>query len=334
MVYHPKGQSSDTDMSKGPSTSTYGALRASLGYPEPFTINYLEIGNEDFLNGGIPTYIGMYLYVTSDRWQKVTAFLDYRFNMFYNAVKEAYPQMNIISSIWVGYFNTPPPAEVIQDLHDYLSVDGMVAKFGGYDHANRSYPVLVGEYAAIYDAEHVDPNQLDNPTLQSATSEAVYFLGLERNADLIVGICHGALIKSLHDEPDNVAMLKHSPTEVVRSMSYYVAKLFATNFGTETVAVTGNVGYGPLYWAATKNDEGTYFVKIVNYDGAASTPITVVIPGKTNAATLKTLTAPNMYSTNTLGNMTSVWTETKIPSCKGKYTFTLTGNYVNAVLVV
>lgn len=255
--------------------------------------------------------------------------------MFYNAIKENYPNMNIISSIWAGYFTNPPlPVNVIQDLHDYLSVDDMVSKFDGYDHADRNYPVLVGEYAAIYDDQHVNPNQLDNPTLQSATSEAVYFLGLERNADLIVGISHGALIKSVHDEPDNVAMIKHSPTTIVRSMSYYVAKLFGTNFGSETVAVTGDVTYGPLYWAATKNDDETFFVKIVNYDGDASTPITVVIPGKSNAATLKTLSAPDKDSTNTLGNIQSVWTETKVPGSEGNYSFTLTGSYISAVLVV
>lgn len=253
--------------------------------------------------------------------------------MFYNAIKNVYPNMKIISSIWEGYFTTPPPVGVIQDLHDYLSVDEMVGKFSGYDHADRSYPVLVGEYAAIYDAEHVNPNQLDNPTLQSATSEAVYFLGLERNADLIVGISHGALIKSFHDEPDNVAMIKHTANTIVRSYSYYVAKLFATNYGTHTVAVTGNENYGPLYWAATRNDAGTYFVKVVNYGGLASTPVTVVIPGKTNAAKLITVSGPNMYSTNTLGNITSVWTETTVPSSSGGYSFTLEGSYISAVLV-
>jgi alpha-N-arabinofuranosidase len=253
--------------------------------------------------------------------------------MFYNAIKGAYPNINIISSIWVGYFTTPPPVNTIQDLHDYLSVEDMVSKFNGYDNADRNYPVLVGEYAAIYDNEHINPNQLDNPTLQSATSEAIYFLGLERNADLIVGISHGALIKSLHDEIDNVAMMKHTPNAIVRSMSYYVAKLFATNYGTETVPITADSPYGPLYWAATKNDTGTYFVKIVNYDGASSTPVTVVIPGKTNDATLITLTAPDMYSTNTLGNITSVWTESTVAISAEGYSFTLTGNYISAVLV-
>jgi alpha-L-arabinofuranosidase len=119
----------------------------------------------------------------------------------------------------------------------------------------------------------------------------------------------------------------------VRSYSYYVAKLFATNYGTETVAVTGDSVYGPLYWAATKNDAGTYFVKIVNYGGFDSTPVTVAIPGKTNNATLITVSGPDTYSTNTPGNITSVWTETTVRSSSGGYSFILNGSYINAVLV-
>lgn len=32
-----------------PATSKPAALRASLGHPEPFHLQYVEIGNEDFL---------------------------------------------------------------------------------------------------------------------------------------------------------------------------------------------------------------------------------------------------------------------------------------------
>ncbi|KAH8703439.1 glycoside hydrolase family 51 protein [Talaromyces proteolyticus] len=283
----------------GPENSTYGSLRASLGYPDPFTIKYVEIGNEDFFDSS-------------------NSYINYRFSMFSDAIKAAYPDMIIISSIWSGYFTDPVlPNGTVQDLHDYFSASDMVSKFNGYDNADRNYPVLVGEYAAIYDDEHTNPNQLDNPTLQSATSEAVYILGLERNSDLVVGFSHGALIKSLHDEPDNVAMMKHSPTEIVLSMSYYVAKLFATNYGSQTVPVTADTGYGPLYWSVMKNESETYFVKIVNYDGVDSTPVMVNIPGKSNEAKLITLTAPDMYSSNLPGNTTSIWTETTNKKLRG-----------------
>lgn len=34
----------------------YGALRAKYGHPEPWTIRYVEVGNEDMLNGGLSSY--------------------------------------------------------------------------------------------------------------------------------------------------------------------------------------------------------------------------------------------------------------------------------------
>jgi alpha-N-arabinofuranosidase len=45
-----------TESFQGDKTTTYGAIRASLGYQNPFTIDYVEIGNEDYLNGGSSSY--------------------------------------------------------------------------------------------------------------------------------------------------------------------------------------------------------------------------------------------------------------------------------------
>src|ERR1700743_2124063 len=61
----------------GDTDTEYGALRAKLGYPEPWTINYVEVGNEDNLNGGGSSYAA------------------YRFNDFYNAIKNKYPHMMV-----------------------------------------------------------------------------------------------------------------------------------------------------------------------------------------------------------------------------------------------
>jgi len=34
----------------GPATSTWGAARAKAGHPAPFTMTYVEVGNEDFFD--------------------------------------------------------------------------------------------------------------------------------------------------------------------------------------------------------------------------------------------------------------------------------------------
>lgn len=41
----------------GDASTTYGALRVSLGYEETFPIKFVEVGNEDNLNGGEESYI-------------------------------------------------------------------------------------------------------------------------------------------------------------------------------------------------------------------------------------------------------------------------------------
>jgi alpha-L-arabinofuranosidase len=56
----------------GPVSSKYGSMRAKLGYLKPWKIKYVEIGNEDNLGKGGPSY------------------KTYRFAEFYRAIKEKY----------------------------------------------------------------------------------------------------------------------------------------------------------------------------------------------------------------------------------------------------
>jgi alpha-N-arabinofuranosidase len=64
----------------GNSSTPWGAKRAALGYPEPWPIRFVEIGNEDSLNNGTETY------------------RQFRFAAFYEAIKAKYPDMTVIVS--------------------------------------------------------------------------------------------------------------------------------------------------------------------------------------------------------------------------------------------
>jgi len=77
--------------------TTYGALRASHGYPNPWSLSYVEIGNEDNLSDGLPTY-------TAYRWE------DYA-----NAIQAAYPNLNIMAST----LNVTRTASELGDYHQY-----------------------------------------------------------------------------------------------------------------------------------------------------------------------------------------------------------------------
>lgn len=265
-------------------------------------------------------------------------FTAYRFNAFNAAIKAAYPSIITISTIDTNSLVPANPANTITDGHLYQSVTDTLKLFSAYDNRPRTQPVFIGEYATIYDSLTPSGQQLEDPTLESATAEAVMLLGLERNADVVVGVCHGALIKSLLGQ-NAVALMKHSPTTIVYSISYYVAKLFATHYGTSTVPTTSssNEPYGPLYWSTTKSSSGTYYIKIVNHAGAATTPVSVSFAGGVlgmGDAKLVTVTAPGRYSVNGVGNETSVWREQSVAMRNGVFSFMLEGEYVAAVLVV
>ncbi len=257
----------------------------------------------------------------------------YRFNMFYDQIKAKYPNAKIISTISISSISNAPGG-ICQDDHNYPSSTTMVSQFNAYDNANRSRPIFVAEYAAI--TIPGVSGQINNPTLASATAEAVFLLGLERNADIVVGSSYGALIKNLNEDPNNVAVMKHNADSVVLSISYYVQKMFATHFGTQTLPISSNAAYGPLYWAASMSATGTYYVKIVNNNGMASTPVQVTCRGSSKTSgVLISLTAPDAQSANTLGNTVSVWTEQTVTATSpGVFDFNLSGQYVVAVLVV
>ena len=63
----------------GDASTKWGARRVADGHPEPFTLNYVEIGNEDFNDDSL-SYAG-------------------RFTQFYDAIKAKYPNLKLISTI-------------------------------------------------------------------------------------------------------------------------------------------------------------------------------------------------------------------------------------------
>ena len=81
----------------GPADSEMGRLRAAAGHPEPFRMNYVEIGNE---NHG-PGYEERYL-------------------LCYHAIKERYPWMKFVANTHVEEHGLPVD---IVDEHYYATAE-------------------------------------------------------------------------------------------------------------------------------------------------------------------------------------------------------------------
>lgn len=168
----------------GDTSTTYGALRASLGYPDGWTIKYLEIGNEDNLNSGSSSYSS------------------YRFSAFYDAIIDAYPDMVIIGST-IAY--SPMPGSAGGDYHEYTRPDGFVEQYNYFDNFSTVHKTLVGEYAIIQpndgtasDGANWSESKATWSFWIGSVSEAVFEIGLERNSDKIIGASYAPLLQNLN----------------------------------------------------------------------------------------------------------------------------------------
>lgn len=230
----------------GPVTSTWGARRAAGGHPDPFGLPYLEIGNEDFLNGGTQSYE------------------DYRYPMFYDALKAAYPDVKLVATTSV----TSRPMDVL-DLHYYSDASFFENAATMFDSYDRSGPLIfVGEYSATADAGSLPTGLLGN-----SIGEAAFMTGLERNSDIVHMSSYAPLFANYAHTQWNPDLIGFDQLTSFGSTSYWVQRMFASSVGDHVLPVTTSAS--GLYCSATA-DSRTHavYLKIVN---PAAQPAAVVL---------------------------------------------------------
>ena len=213
------------EYANGPVTSKYGALRARNGHPEPFDLEYLEIGNEN--NQPDPRQ-------QSDHYYE-------RYEQFRQAVLARYPQMKIIGNVvaWGDdnpRWNSPLPVDLL-DEHYYRSPDWFAAAFHKYDTYDRHGPkVYVGEYAVTNGYGNLG-------NMNAALGEAVFMMGMENNADVVALASYAPIFVNENDARWRPDMIRFNSSRVMGTPSYYVQQLMPRHLGTQVVEVVQNNPY-------------------------------------------------------------------------------------------
>ncbi|KAF8198626.1 alfa-L-arabinofuranosidase precursor [Pholiota molesta] len=294
-----------------PSTSAAAALRSSLGHPAPFTLNYVEIGNEDFVASSTYTY----------RWQA-----------FATALKAAFPNIQFMAT---SYVNNPvlSPKPTEYDVHVYQTPTWFAQNSFYYDTVQRDgTKYFEGEYAAISTNANdlygtVADGRLTYPTMQSAAGEAAFMTGLERNSDIVFAASYAPLLGHITANQwtpnllafeyasdyklfQNLFQLTpstYSAGSVYRSTSFYVQKLFSVNRGDSYLPSTLPSQTGTLFWSVVRNTPANQIIiKVSNTASSAATitfqlPFSVATSGTlqllTGTATASnTPTSPNLFA--------------------------------------
>ncbi|VBB44752.1 Carbohydrate binding domain protein (fragment) [uncultured Paludibacter sp.] len=210
--------------------TTYGAMRAANGHPEPFNLKYIEIGNENYHGDN---YGNRYL-------------------QFYNAIKAKYPEIQCIGNVAAWGTDNPTwtfsyPVDLV-DEHYYRNPQWFIDQYKKYDTYSRTGPkIYVGEYAVT--------SGCGTGNLIAALGEAVYMAGMEKNSDIVPMNSYAPIFVNTNDRKWNPDMIVYNASNSYGTPSYYVQKLFANNIGTVNIEVsdslnmklnpiTGNVGLG------------------------------------------------------------------------------------------
>lgn len=195
------------EFANGPVTSTWGRIRADMGHPKPFNLEYLGLGNEE---GDTPEFRE-------------------RFELVYDAVRTQYPDLTIIGTVGASAsgvdfdalwsYNTALAIDMV-DEHYYMTPDWFLTNLGRYDSYDRSAPaVFIGEYASKGD------------TLYNAVSEAAYLTGVERNADIVKLAAYAPLLRHVNHTQWTPDLIWFDKTSVMKTANYYVQQMYATNSG-------------------------------------------------------------------------------------------------------
>lgn len=233
----------------GSTDTKWGAKRAELGHPEPYVINYVEIGNEDFLSEDY----------------------ELRFNYLYPRLKAAYPD---ITFIYTSYDKADPlqnaknlPPGTMWDVHHYFEPEQFYDSFDVWDnwqeaHNNTNVTVEIGEYSV----QKENGSQILYPDVTAALGEGVYLLGAERNPNVVTMSCYAPSLQNNNytSWTPNMILFDADPKHTVLSTSYYLQKMFNEFHGTETLPVTNTNGaIKPLYWAAAIDGSEKVYLKVM-----------------------------------------------------------------------
>jgi alpha-L-arabinofuranosidase len=220
----------------GPADSEWGKKRAADGFPEPFPLRYVEIGNED--------------------WFDRSGSYDGRFTEMARAIRARYPHLKIIASAPVKSFKPD-----LYDDHFYRGARQLMRMATMYDPPKGQAPPLsfagggwngrqrdgiltfVGEWAT--------QEGRPTPTLNAGLADAAFVMGLEKNSDAVPMECYAPLLVNVSPADPSKGyprawqwgtnLIGYDALRSFGSPSYYAQVMLAQNKGDVVLPTTFDV---------------------------------------------------------------------------------------------
>lgn len=207
------------EYANGDVTTKYGAMRAKNGHPNPFNLEYIEIGNENNQ--------------PDERQQSDKYYL--RYKKFKDQILDKYPNIHLIGNVAAWGTDNPKwysdESVELVDEHYYRNPGWFADNFHKYDNYDRNGPkIYVGEYAVTSGFGNLG-------NLNAALGEAVFMMGMENNSDIVPLNSYAPIFVNENDARWRPDMIRFNSEKVMGTPSYYVQMLMPQNVGTRVVNV-------------------------------------------------------------------------------------------------
>lgn len=255
------------EFANGGKDTVWGRVRAELGHPEPFGLEMLGVGNEQWEASPIQKETGK---PAPNEFYK-------RFELFEKRIHERYPEIKIIGTVgptvdtdshrdawkWTREnLERDPNFVYCSDEHFYVSPQWLYDHMDAYDRYPRLGKVYAGEYAAhVPGSGAAGFNAPQSNCWEGALAEAAFMTGMERNSDVVVMKSFAPLFGRLGYTEWCPNLIWFDGKSAYGSASYYVQLLYSQYTGDWAFKTTTDEA--GVYASVTERD-GTYFVKAVN----------------------------------------------------------------------
>ncbi|WVZ67144.1 hypothetical protein U9M48_016265 [Paspalum notatum var. saurae] len=231
------------EFARGEPNTTWGSIRAAMGHPKPFKLDYVSIGNQE-----------CWMLYYRGNYQK-----------FYSAIKAANPDINIISSCDRSTISPSNPAD-LYDVHVYTpSSSNMFSRTSMFDNTPRGTPkAIVSEYA-------VTGNDAGKGTLVAALAEAAFLIGLERNSDAVEMASCAPLFVNDNDRRWNPDAIVFNSWQHYGCPNYWMLHFFKESSGATlhptTIQISNydQLAASAITWQNAKDKSAYLRIKVVNF---------------------------------------------------------------------
>ncbi len=310
------------EYANGDSKTTYwGALRAANGHEEPFNIEFIGLGNENW----------------GDVYFR-------NFDALYNTVKEKYPDIKIVSSSGAWLEGEPfdnawktineKYRDTIVDEHYYTGDNYLFSHNDRYDSYDRDGAgVFVGEYAA---KSAGFGTMITKNNIWSAVEEAGFMTGFERNSDIVKMASYAPTFAKVNANSWDVNMIWFDSHDVVLTPNYYTQMLFSNNLGNKYVdsKIESDSNTDDIYQSVTVDeDKQVIYVKLVN--SGSKRDITVNVDGFDDIKYISNQNFSHTYksASNEFGKNRIAPVDTQIESSENSFDVTLEQKSVNVIRI-